>query len=56
MRTWAVMRPMSWDEESVVENVVACRRGGCQERCRDQGEEKNLGALHFLHRGIWPIN
>lgn len=32
----------SWDEESVVGNVkeVACRRGGCQERCRDQGEEK----------------
>lgn len=32
----------SWDEESVVGNMkeVACRRGGCQERCRDQGEEK----------------
>lgn len=28
----------SWDEESVMGNKkeVACRRGGCQERCREE--------------------
>ena len=48
----------SWDEESVMGNKkeVACRRGGCQESCRDREEEKSRCTLGFLQRGIWSIN